>query len=130
MPLVIRNEQIAEFDRSLTEKFIVSLANELRAEHPEDVENFSDEELRQGIAEGIERAESYGLEGDADVKAFVKLLFTVGWYFDHYPAFREVLTEELYRASEKMPYLFESATDEDWEEAASLSDAEIEKRHG
>jgi hypothetical protein len=126
MPLVISNKQMEAIGQSQTDDFIERVTAELRTDHAEDVEYYTDEELYDEISEGIERAESYGLEGDADVAAFVKLLLTIGWYFDRYPMFQEILTEESYTHDEKMPAIFETAADEDWEAAADYSDKELE----
>lgn len=127
MSLIIRDEQVAVFEEVLRNDFIEKLAAELRANYAEDVEPYTDEELHDAISKGIDRAEDYDLEGDADVGAFVKLMFTTGWFFDRYPLFQEILTNELNLPEEKMPFIFEGATDEDWEAAAALSDEELEK---
>lgn len=127
MSLVIRDEQVAVFEEALRNDFIERLAAELKANYAEDVEPYTDEELYEVIDRGIDRAEDYGLEGDADISAFIKLLFTIGWYFDRYPMFQEILTNEANLPEEKMPFIFEGATDEDWEKAAALSDEELEK---
>jgi hypothetical protein len=126
--LIIRDEQIKVFETALRKRFIKALAKELRDEHKECVEDLGDEELYDLIDEGVERAEKeYGLESDSDVKTFVKLLFTVGWYFDHYELFQFYLTDESCEPDERMDFIFEVATDEDWQSAAELSDELVQK---
>jgi hypothetical protein len=126
MSLVFRNEQIESLEQSRTDDFIVRPAAKPRADYAEDVEHYTGEELYDEISEGVERVEGYGLKKDSDVSGFVKLLFTIAWHFDEYPLFYEILTEELYEPYQKMPYLFESATDDDWEEAAAFSDKKLD----
>lgn len=125
--LKIRNEQIEAFNESLREKFIRNLCLELRDEHKESVEPLDDEELREMVEVGVERAEEYGLESDDDVETFVTLLFTVGWYFDRYELFEFYLTDESCEPDERMEYIFEVATEEDWDAAAELSDELVQK---
>jgi len=55
-------------------------------------------------------------------------MFTIGWYFDVYEPFHEILADKIYAHYEKIPYLFQTATDEDWDKAAVLSNEELRKR--
>lgn len=120
--MIIRNKQMESFDLSLKNRFAKKIAGELRTDHAEYVNDLDDEELHEYVLIGIDRAKGYGLQYDKDIKAFVKLLFTVGWFFDEYPLFNEFLTYSDYQHYERMEYLFDSATEEDWEEASRLSD--------
>ncbi len=97
------------------------IASVLRSEFKEDVERFDDESLLKLVDAGCSRARAYGLKLDDDIRAFVCLLFVIGWKFDGYPPFAAVLTEPLYRPEQRMPYLFESASPEDWDLAAEWS---------
>lgn len=128
MGIIIRSKQIETFDLSLKNKFAKKIEDELRTEHADSVDDLNDEELHEYVLAGIDRAKGYRLEDDRDIKAFVKLLFTIGWYFDEYQLFNEFLTYDDYEHYERMEYLFESATDEDWDEAAKLSDELVEER--
>lgn len=128
MGLIIRDKQIEAFELSLKNRFAKKVEEELRTEHTNYVDDLNDEELHEYVLAGIDRAKSYGLENDNDISAFVKLLFVIGWYFDEYPLFNEFLTYSDYEHYERMEYLFESATKEDWNEAAKLSDELVEER--
>lgn len=125
--LKIRNAQIETFNEIYRERFIKNLCLELRDEHKESVEPLDDEELRDMVEVGVERAESYGLESDEDVETFVTLLFTVGWYFDRYELFEFYLTDDSCEPDERMDYIFEVAEEEDWDAAAELSDELVQK---
>lgn len=127
MSLVIRDEQTEALEASLKDRFAVELAAELRQEHTEAVEPYNDKELHNLILEGVDRAESYELDSDSDVGAFVKLLFVVGWYFDRYPLFHHFFTEEDYEGHERLEYLFDAATEEDWKKAAAQSGRLLEE---
>jgi hypothetical protein len=128
MGLLIRDNQFNAFEVSLKSRFAKKIEEELRTEYTDYVDDLNDEELHEYVLEGIDRAKSYGLEEDKDIKAFVNLLFVVGWYFDEYPLFNEFLTYDDYEHYERMEYLFDAATDEDWDEASKLSDELVEER--
>ena len=130
MGLIVRNKQIEAFELPLKARFAIKIEEELRAEHSDSVDDLNDDELHEYVMAGIDRAKGYGLEDDKDIKAFVKLLFVIGWYFDEYTLFNEYLTYDDYEHYERMEYLFESATKEDWNKAARLSDRLVEARKG
>lgn len=128
--MIIRKNQFEAFDLSLKDRFAKTIEKELRTDHADSVDDLNDDELHDLVLAGIDRAKAYELEADKDIDAFVKLLFTIGWYFDEYPLFNEFLTYDDYEHYERLEYLFDSATDDDWEKASAYSDELAEKRDG
>lgn len=125
--LKVSNEQIEQFDKVFMERFVKRLIGILREDHPEDVSEYSNEELHELVREGIDRAESYGLESDNDVETFVTLLFTVGWFYDTHPHCQRYLVEEDFDPSERMRFLLDATTGEDWVEISAWSNNKLDE---
>lgn len=119
--LIIQNSQIAQFQKSLQEPVAADIFYDLRTDHTEDVEVLDDNELRDLIDEGLEKADAHGFKLSTDIATFVKLLFIVGWHFDSYELFEFYLTDKNCAPSERLDYIFEVADDEDWQAAAEYS---------
>ena len=119
--------QMTVFDSDLRERFASRVAQMLRTDHPGDVEMYDDDELLDLVNQGLDRAKAYGLTTDEDNETFVSLLFTVGWYCDRHPEFHRYLTDEAIEPGDRMRYLLEGTDDNDWEEAAAISDEELAK---
>lgn len=125
--LKITKEQISSLNNTFKHGFIKNLLFELREEHEEAVAVLNDEELYEMIDAGMERAYDYELDADEDITAFVKLLLMVGWYFDRHELFEFYLIDDSCDPDERMDYIFEVATDDDWEAARELSDELVNK---
>ena len=123
----IQRHQMSTFREDLRERFAEHLVEMLRTDHPSDVEMYDDDELFDLVDDGLDRAQAYGLTSDEDNETFISLLFTVGWYCDRHPEFHRYLTDEAIEPGDRMRYLLEGTDNDDWQEAAAISDEELAK---
>ena len=84
----------------------------------------TDASLEDEITRLIGRAQGYGLSADHDLMAFVALALNVAPDFDRHPPFHRVLTDPSIPGRQKMRALFQEATGQDWERAASMGDGD------
>lgn len=78
--------------RSLSD-FINSMVEQLRCEYEEELQSSDDASLREMVAQGIESAESYGIDESDDVEVYLKFMVEYGPDFDEkFDWAREVLS--------------------------------------
>ena len=103
--LVIRDDQIEAFDESMLRSFKNRMVSHLREACPEETSDMSDEELRALIQGGIDRAESYQIFEDDDVRRFLEYVLILSPDFDQdssFPQIQEILNHEEMDGTEKM----------------------------
>ena len=103
--LVIRDEQIEALDESMLRSFKNHMVSHLRKVCPEETSGMSDEELRALIQGGIDKAESYEIFEDDDVRRFLEYMLILSPDFDQdssFPEIREILNNEEMDGTEKM----------------------------
>jgi len=103
--LVIRDEQIEALDESMLRSFRNRMVSHLRTACPEGTSGMSDEELRVLIQGGIDKAESYEIFEDDDVRRFLEYMLILKPDFDQdssFPEIQETLTHEEMDGTEKM----------------------------
>jgi glucose-6-phosphate 1-dehydrogenase len=103
--LVIRDDQIEAFDESMLRNFRNHMVSHLRRVCPEEASDMSDEELRALIQGGIDKAESYEILEDEDVRRFVEYMLILNPDFDQdssFPKIQEILNDEEMDGTEKM----------------------------
>jgi glucose-6-phosphate 1-dehydrogenase len=103
--LVIRDEQIKALDESMLRSFKNRMVSYLREACPKEALNMSDEELRSLIQGGIDKAESYGIFEDEDVRRFLEYMLILNPDFDQdssFPEIQEILNDEEMDGTEKM----------------------------
>jgi glucose-6-phosphate 1-dehydrogenase len=103
--LVIRDEQIEALDESMLRSFRNHMVSHLRKACPERTSGMSDEELRALIQGGIDRAESYEIFEDEDVRRFLEYMLILNPDFDQdssFPEIQEILNDEEMDGTEKM----------------------------
>jgi glucose-6-phosphate 1-dehydrogenase len=103
--LVIRDEQIEAFDESMLRSFKNRMLLHLRTACPEESLNMSDEELRTLIQGGIDKAESYQIFEDNDMRRFLEYMLILSPDFDQdssFPEIQEILNHEEMDGTEKM----------------------------
>jgi glucose-6-phosphate 1-dehydrogenase len=103
--LVIRDEQIKALDESMLRSFKNRMVSHLRRTCPEETSGMSDEELRTLIQDGINKAESYQIFEDNDVRRFLEYMLILNPDFDQdssFPEIQEILNDEEMDGTEKM----------------------------
>ena len=103
--LVIRNDQIEAFDESMLRSFKNRMVSHLRTACPEETSDMSEEELRALIQGGIDKAESYEIFEDDDVRRFLEYMLILNPDFDQdssFPEIQEILNDEEMDGTEKM----------------------------
>lgn len=80
--MIIRNSQIKEFQLTSQRDFEKRLLAHVYECFPEEYENFNEQELKEIIHLGINKAESYGFDTEINICRFVDLLFILDTDFD------------------------------------------------
>jgi hypothetical protein len=80
--LVIREAQMAAFEQGVIRNFELRVLEHLKEFFPKHCQILGDEQVRQVIRLGIERAENYGLVSERDIHLYVGLMFLLGSHFD------------------------------------------------
>jgi hypothetical protein len=83
--LTLRREQLLLLAAPQRERFIQYAVGYVAKHFPDQHAALGAESSRRAVADAIERAESYGFERDADVLAYVTLVFMFGRDFDRDP---------------------------------------------
>jgi hypothetical protein len=82
---MIRDEQFAAMRRSrLRERVRVHVGEDF----PEDCAVLGEEQVRDAVELGIERAGKHGFHDEDEVQKYIKLMFVLGSYFDEDPLYR------------------------------------------
>ncbi len=103
--LVIRDDQIEAFDESMLRSFKNRMFSHLREACPEETSRMSDGELRALIQGGIDKAESYEIFEDNDLRRFLEYMLILNPDFDQdssFPEIQEILNHEEMDGTEKM----------------------------
>ncbi len=114
--LIIRQQQLDAFSRYMRRQFETRMADHLRSRFPEATYQLDDGTLDRHIASGVARAESYGIEFEADLQRFLEYMMVLSWDFDTAPRSAwagEILRRPELRGPEKMTridnaYIFRS----------------------
>ncbi|HSP80697.1 MAG TPA: hypothetical protein VLQ93_19365 [Myxococcaceae bacterium] len=104
--------------------FIDFIAQHLREESPELVDELPDDSLRSLIASGLARARMHELRSPEDLTAFVSIMFEIAPNFDEHPAIRKVLRDPDIPVDERMDALFKKVPPKAWEEADLAYDSD------
>jgi hypothetical protein len=116
--ILIRQEQLAAFERAARERRIDELIASLFDEVPRSVRMLPPPLLRSRVELALGRAEERGLRRAGSVQAFVTLMFAVAPDFDAQEAIRAVLDDEALTPDQRMRALETRVTPDDWAEAA------------
>lgn len=112
-----RPDHLKAFWAEAKRAFEYRLAEHLREYHKELVEVFPEDILHVLIQRGIARARRYGLFSEADLTAFVAIMFEIAPNFDQHPYIHDVLTDRRLLPTEKIDALVQRVPDFVWEEA-------------
>jgi len=102
---VIRHEQMKAMQEYMLGKFARRMFLHLRENFPEETSDISDEELRDLIQMGIEKAESYNIVEHEDVQGFLEFMITNGPNFhedDAHPEIQQILSSTEMDGEEKI----------------------------
>lgn len=103
--LRIRKEQNDALAEYMLSEFVKRVMVHLRAEYPQETQPMNDEELRDFVEDGIQKAEGYNIELEDDVQEFIEFMVVYGPKFDNDPKFRwakQILDNNDLDGSEKM----------------------------
>lgn len=115
--LVIRQEQIDEFNDVNDIEFVERLRNILRDQYEEETEVYDDESLEELIHEGVERARSlYAMRWETALADFCGLMVELGDYFDEEPTINRHLTDEKIPPDRRIEFMVARIPENDWDE--------------
>jgi hypothetical protein len=120
----ISKDQMDRFLVHDEQAFIDFIAQHLREEIPELVDEFPADSLRSLIASGLARARGHEFVRPEDLTAFVSIMFEIAPNFDEQPEIRKVLRDQSIPTDQRMDALFKKVSPEAWEEADLNYDAE------
>jgi hypothetical protein len=103
--LKIKATQMRALGSEARRRFEASAIALLREEFPQNNGDRPDDELRQFVCEGIQRAKVYGISAVTDVERWLRLMVRLGPEFDEdarYPALRAILDEREASAEQRM----------------------------
>lgn len=120
--LVIREQQLDTLQENAEADFITRIMIHLRENQDAETYELEDAELERRVKIGVEKAREYDLTWEKPIVFFVRVMFTISPNFDRQWSIQTILTDIYEEPNEKMDFVTEYATDDDWEEAALLSD--------
>ncbi len=83
--LTIRKEQMAVFREPAINDYVKRTVAHLKESFPEKCEALGDLKVREMVQYGIQRAASYGITTEGDVRRYIDLMFMFGSDFDQDP---------------------------------------------
>lgn len=113
----IRPDHMRAFKAEGEQAFEFRLAEHLREYQGALVNVLSDDKLLLLLRNGIARARNYKLSSEADLAAFVAVMFAIAPNFDRHPYIQDVLTDSRIQPNEKMDALIKRVPNFVWEEA-------------
>lgn len=103
--LVIRKAQLETLEEYSLASFVQRMAKQLRSSCAAETRDISEPDLRQMISAGVERAEQFGIEDEADVERFLDYTLRFGPEFGNTSQTTwagEILQDDGMDGSEKM----------------------------
>ena len=103
--MIIRENQQQTFAVELQNKFEDKMVIHLRKGFAEEVEQWEEDDLREFIRDGMDKAFSYDITIEADVARFIEYMVCYGEGFDHNENlawFQPVLNSEKLNGTQKM----------------------------
>ena len=101
--LRIREEQMKILDANMMERFIEKMTAHLRSVFPEKTDEKDNQELRDWIEKGIEKAATFEITEEREVALFIDLMTGMGAGFEKQkPWIEKILLKETLNQQEKM----------------------------
>ncbi len=123
--LVVRQQQINNFLLRDENKFIRFVMEHIRENHPHRVAECPEKLLEEMVRFGVERARTHGFERAEDLTAFIAVMFKIAPNFDEQTEIRQVLDDSKISINNKFEWLWNTTSDEAWEEAKKNCKTEI-----
>ena len=124
-PTILLRQEHKDSAENLAElNFSIRLRDYLRDEIPEDIEDLQPNTLQYMIVAGIRRAKSHGLITEANITAWVQIMFQIAPNFDQQAAIRDALENCPNNHKDKLDYVFDHTSDDDWDKAEDIYDAD------
>ena len=120
--LVIRDEQIEQLNEIAEDEFIDELTLNVRDLHGELVKDIDDEDLRELVRVGVERAKRHGISFEDTIGTFVGWMFEFAPNFDEQENIKKMLADERFKPDDRIDLIVEAATEKDWAEAEAMYD--------
>jgi hypothetical protein len=111
-----------KLDKIAEERFCGKLMAYLRENQSVWVQYSPDEELRQRVKWGINRARWHGLTWESSIMKFVSLMFRIAPNFDEFPPVAALLARTDVSPDELADLLFTEITAEQWDAAMKRYD--------
>lgn len=108
--LIIRKEQIEEFDKYIFQSFKTRILDHLMKIWPERCMELGEENVRESIERGIKSATDYGITTENDVAGYIDLMYVLGLNFDAdttIPWAASILQDQDLLPHQKMEKLYE-----------------------
>ena len=119
-----RPAHLRAFSEEGEQAFEVSIVEHLRDYHGDLVEGFADVTLVKMVRHGITKARRYGFFSEADLTAFVAIMFEIAPNFDRHSYIQEVLTDPRTLPVQRMEALTKQVPDFVWAEAERRYDSD------
>ncbi len=113
--LVIRQEQMSLLEKEIRKADENQIRNDLAQKFP----ILTESELDDFVKTGFKKTEKYGIDEDAPVKDFIRLMIIVARDFDDYPKAQEQLKREDVDPNLSVRLMIELLTPAEWREAES-----------
>jgi hypothetical protein len=124
----LREDQIHALEDETGGRFIYRVVAHLRQHHAGALTDLSDETVAYRVRIGVVRAWRYGLTWQSSIAAFVALMFVIAPNFDEHPVLRRILNDRSVEPGARIDHLMNTATAEDWAEAAAAADSSAWQR--
>lgn len=104
----LRSEQLDHMQQQDPERFVAQIAEHLRELHET---TFPDSTLQRMVKLGLARARSHGLHSDAQLLAFVSLMYEIAPNFDQQPLIRRILEDTSQPIDVRWELLFDDSAE-------------------
>lgn len=130
--MIIRSEQMSAMEEKAGEGFVRRLTDHLRADYPEAVVRYGDEEttvsglsdetLDRLVRNGIAKARHYGLTHESSISGFCAVMFEAAPNFDEYNLSGLCLNDENIPPDERLGEMLNVFNESHWEKIRSEYD--------
>ena len=117
--------QIGALKLSCRDHAIDRMADALQADLDDPIADLPRAEFRAEVHAAAEQGESYGLAREIDLRGFAMFWLLIGPAFHLHPAVQAILDDPAVPGDDKIDHLIGRVTDEEWDEAGELEDADV-----
>lgn len=120
---ILRDEQLAAFERAEEERFVREAAEVVRQDSPDAVDGLDDGELLRRVRIAFARGRGWGFEARRDLTAFITIMLTLGPGFDRRLPFSRILELDL-PPDVRADMLFYDTHPREWQRVREEGDAD------